>query len=377
MKRWGCLLVILMLLPVTAVSETLGQGVEQLLGTLELESLDHAAEECGLLQGDAKEILKGLASGKMVLSAQETLSLVLSQAAGIFRKSLWRMTRLLVPLLVVSCAEWIRTEHEFSAKAARYAGMMMTMALLVSDLREHVALAGETVDRMAEWMQMIFPLLVTLLAAVGGTASSAFYQPAVIAAGGAMTTLVHRVTMPLAVSVAVLTMVGSLSEELRVSRLCRLFRQAANWTLGFGFTVFIGVMSVQGVSAAALDGVSIRTAKYAIDNFVPIVGGMFSDTVDTLVGCSLVVHNAVGVFGLLLLLGALLVPLLRTVCTLFLYRAVAAVVEPVSNSPLCRTIGGYADVFSLLFIIQLSVGAMFLMLIAQLITVGNLTVMLR
>lgn len=377
MRRWICLLGLMILLPVTAMGETLGQSVEQLLGTLELESLDRAAEECSLLQGNAKEILKELASGRMVLSAQEALSFVLSQAAGIFRKSLWRMTRLLVPLLVVSCAEWIRTEHEASAKTARYAGMMLTMALLVSDLREHVALAGETVDRMAEWMQAIFPVLVTLLAAVGGTASSAFYQPAVIAAGGAMTTLVHQVTMPLAVSVAVLTMVGSLSEELRVSRLCRLFRQAANWTLGFGFTVFIGVMSVQGMSAAALDGVSIRTAKYAIDNFVPIVGGMFSDTVDTLVGCSLVVHNAVGVFGLLLLLGALLVPLLRTMCTLFLYRAAAAVVEPVSNSPLCRTIGGYADVFSLLFIIQLSVGAMFLMLVAQLMTVGNLTVMLR
>lgn len=377
MRRWICLLGVMLLLPATVIGETLGQGVEQLLGTLELERLDQAAEECGLFQGDAKTLLKELASGRMVLSAQEALSFVLSQAAGIFRKSLWRMTRLLVPLLVVSCAEWIRTEHEASAKMARYAGMMMTMALLVSDLREHVALAGETVDRMAEWMQAIFPVLVTLLAAVGGTASSAFYQPAVIAAGGAMTTLVHQVTMPLAVSVAVLTMVGSLSEELRVSRLCRLFRQAANWTLGFGFTVFIGVMSVQGMSAAALDGVSIRTAKYAIDNFVPIVGGMFSDTVDTLVGCSLVVHNAVGVFGLLLLLGALLVPLLRTMCTLFLYRAAAAVVEPVSNSPLCRTIGGYADVFSLLFIIQLSVGAMFLMLVAQLMTVGNLTVMLR
>ena len=377
MRRWICLLGLMILLPVTAMGETLGQSVEQLLGTLELERLDQAAEECGLFQGDAKTLLKELASGRMVLSAQDALSVVLSHAAGIFRKSLWRMTRLLVPLLVVSCAEWIRTEHEASAKTARYAGMMLTMALLVSDLREHVALAGETVDRMAEWMQAIFPVLVTLLAAVGGTASSAFYQPAVIAAGGAMTTLVHQVTMPLAVSVAVLTMVGSLSEELRVSRLCRLFRQAANWTLGFGFTVFIGVMSVQGMSAAALDGVSIRTAKYAIDNFVPIVGGMFSDTVDTLVGCSLVVHNAVGVFGLLLLLGALLVPLLRTMCTLFLYRAAAAVVEPVSNSPLCRTIGGYADVFSLLFIIQLSVGAMFLMLVAQLMTVGNLTVMLR
>ena len=52
-------------------------------------------------------------------------------------------------------------------------------------------------------------------------------------------------------------------------------------------------------------------------------------------------------------------------------------IEPLSDSPLCRTLGGYADVFSLLFIIQLSVGAMFLLLIAQVIVAGNLTVMLR
>lgn len=377
MKRFVCLVMLLLILPVPACGETLPESVDALLGTLQLEKLDEAARDCGWFDGDARDLLKDLASGKMVLSASDVLSIILEKAAGVFGRSVWRMTRLLVPALLVSAAEWIQTGHGTAAKAARYAGLIMTMALLTSDLREHVELASETVDKMADWMQAIFPLLVTLLAAVGGTASSAFYQPAVIAAGGAMTTLIHQVTLPLAVSVAVLTMVGGISEGMRVSRLCRLLRQAANWTLGFGFTVFIGVMSVQGVSAAAVDGVSIRTAKYAIDNFIPIVGGMFSDTVDTLVGCSLVVHNAVGVFGLLLLLGALLMPLMRTVLTLFLYRAAAALIEPLSDSPLCRAIGGYADVFSLLFIIQLSVGAMFLMLVAQLITAGNLTVMLR
>ena len=35
------------------------------------------------------------------------------------------------------------------------------------------------------------------------------------------------------------------------------------------------------------------------------------------------------------------------------------------------------DVLMLLFVIQLSVGAMFLLLIAQMLVVGNLTVMLR
>jgi site-specific DNA-methyltransferase (adenine-specific) len=76
-------------------------------------------------------------------------------------------------------------------------------------------------------------------------------------------------------------------------------------------------------------------------------------------------------------LESLLLPLLRTVMTMFLYRAASALLQPLSDSPLCRALGEYGDVFSLLFIIQLSVGAMFLVLVAQVITVGNLTVMLR
>ena len=373
--RWIALLVLI--LPLPACAESLQEAAQGLIGTLELDALQQAARETGWLEGGVGETLQKLANGQMALDASQLLAWPKTSAAGIFQTSLWRMTRLMAPALLSSCAEWLQNGKSAAGKAAQYAGLLMTMIFLVSDLREHTALCTQTIQKMAEWMQALFPLMITLLAAVGGTASSAFYQPAVMAAAGSMTALIQQVTLPLAVSVAVLTMVGGISESLRVSRLCRLMRQAACWTLGFGFTVFIGVMSVQGVNAAALDGVSIRTAKFAMDRFIPIVGGMFADTVDTLVGCSLVVHNALGVLGLILLLGALLLPLLRVVMTMFLYRTAAALLQPVSDSPLCRAVGSYADVFQLLFVIQLSVGAMFLLLVAQLITVANWTVMLR
>lgn len=374
--KW--LMIVLMLFwPFDACAQGLQEAAQELIGTLDLSVLEKAADQTGWLGDDAAEALKKLASGQMVLDASQLLSWLAGSAAGIFRSSLWRMTRLMAPAMLAGCAEWLQQGNGASGKAARYAGLLMTMTFLIVDLKEHTEICTSAISRMADWMQALFPLMITLLAAVGGTASSAFYQPAVMAAAGSMTALIQQVTLPLAVSVAVLTMVGGLSEGLRVSRLCRLLRQAACWTLGFGFTVFIGVMSVQGLHAAALDGVSIRTAKFAMDRFIPIVGGMFADTVDTLVGCSLVVHNALGVLGLILLLGALMMPLIRVVMTMFLYRAAAALLEPVTDGPLCRAIGSYADVFQLLFVIQLSVGAMFLLLTAQLITVANWTVMLR
>ena len=373
--KWLALM--MLFVPLPAYAESLQEAAQSLIGTLNLGTLESAVGRTEWFTGGAGEALRKLAAGEMILDAGELLTWLAGQAAGIFQSSLWRMTRLMAPALLAACAEWLQHGKGAAGRAARYAGLLMTMIFLIADLREHTMLCNETVSRMAGWMQALFPLMITLLAAVGGTASSAFYQPAVMAAAGSMTALVQQVTMPLAVGVAVLSMTGGLSEEMRASRLCRLLRQAACWTLGFGFTVFIGVMSVQGIHAASLDGVSIRTAKFAMDRFIPIVGGMFADTVDTLVGCSLVVHNALGVLGLILLLSALLLPLLRVVMTMFLYRAAAALLETMADSPLCRAISSYADVFQLLFVIQLSVGAMFLLLIAQLIKVADWTVMLR
>ena len=368
-----CLALALMPLPALAMEQAVVEGIAQ----LDLEALEKAAEESGFVPGDVPSLLARLASGQAVLSGSETLAWLTSRLSGVFERSLWRLTRLMAPALLVAVAQNLALGERAAVRAARAAGLVLVAAFLVSDLNEHVALVRQTVNDMAGIMQAVFPLLVTLLAAVGGTTSSAFYQPAVMAAAGSMTTLVEHVTLPFAVSVATLTMVGALSDGLRVRRLCRLLRQVANWTLGLGFTVFIGVMTVQGLGSAAVDGVSIRTAKYAMDHFIPIVGGMFADTVDTLVGCSLLIHNAVGTLGLLMLLGALLLPLLRTALTLLCYRAAGALLEPLGDEPLGRALGDYGDVFSLLFIIQLSVGAMFLLLVAQLMSVGNLTVMLR
>ncbi len=362
-----------------AQAQTLQEALSAQLSGLDLTALTQVAARQDLLPGDVPGLLRALSSGQALLSGPDLLAWLGRQFTGAFQDSLWRMTRLLAPALLLGVLSHLRVSlgREFVAKACNYAGMLLVLGFLVADMKEHVSLARAAIDQMASTMQALFPLLVTLLAAVGGRASAAFFQPAVVAASGTMTALLQNVTLPFAVALGVLTLVGSLCENLKITRLCKLMRQVAHWTLGFSFTVFIGVMMVQGLGSAAVDGVSIRTAKYAIDNFIPIVGGMFSDTVDTLVGCSLLIQNAVGVLGLLVLLGGILRPMVQTVCTLLLYSATAALLEPVADSPLAHCIGEFSGVYTLLFIIELSVGAMFVLLVAQMLVVGNLTVMLR
>lgn len=365
--------------PAAARAESLQEAVSKQIASMDLGTLTKVAQEQDLLPTDIPSLIKALTSGQTILDGPALWAWLGRKVTGAFQSSLWRMTRLLAPALLLGVLSHLRASlgRDFVAKACNYAGMLLVLGFLVADMNEHAQLARAAITGMSSTMQALFPFLVTLLAAVGGRASAAFFQPAVVAASGTMTTLLQNVTLPFAMGLGVLTMVGSLCENLRITKLCKLMKQVAHWTLGFGFTVFIGVMMVQGLGSAAVDGVSIRTAKYAIDNFIPIVGGMFADTVDTLVGCSLLIKNAVGILGLFLLLGQLMGPMLQTVCTLLLYSATAAVLEPVADSPLSQCIGEFSGVYTLLFIIELSVGAMFMLLVAQMLVVGNLTVMLR
>ena len=247
---------------------------------------------------------------------------------------------------------------------------LFVCVFLTQDLSDHITLAVTTVQQISAGMQGLLPMLLTMMAAVGGSAGSALMQPAVVASASAMTSLISGITVPLAVASGVLCMLCHLGDGIRVQRLAEFTQQCAVWSLGIGFTVFIGVLTTRSVTAAAIDGVTLRTAKYALNNLV-------ADTVDTLVGSGMLVQSALGVTGLIVIASRAVLPLCQTLAAAMLYKLASALMQPVSDGSLAGCIHDFAKVLMLLFVLQLSAAAMYLMLIAQLIAVSGFTMMLR
>lgn len=310
----------------------------------------------------------------MTLDFNQAMTMLTGRFLAAAKGSAWRLTRLAAPALIWSV---LRRLTGRSGDSGRVVCLLLVCVFLTQDLSEHIALCRQSVTRMSEGMQGLFPLLLTMMAAVGGSAGSALMQPAVVAAASAITGFIERVTLPLALAAAMLTMLCRLGEGIRLTRLAALTQQAAAWTLGACFTVFIGVLTTRSVTAAALDGVTLRTAKYALSSFLPVVGGLFADTVDTLIGSSLLVQGALGVTGLMLIAAWALSPLCQTLAAALMYKLAAALMQPVSDGELGGCIHDFSRVLMLLFIIQLCTAAMFLMLIAQLIAVSGMTFMMR
>ena len=49
-------------------------------------------------------------------------------------------------------------------------------------------------------------------------------------------------------------------------------------------------------------GITAKTTKAAVSNFIPVVGKILGDAVDTVIGCSNILKNAVGIVGVIIIL---------------------------------------------------------------------------
>lgn len=373
------LLVLICMLPTQACAreDEMQAEIRGVVEGMDFSGIEGAALPDWFGYTDVREAVLGLASGE-TLSVDGVLSGVLGAFAEAVRVLGRTMIALMLPVLLVSVLlHTIGAQRGTLAPLSRSVCFVLILIPVMLLVFSELAHTRETITAMTDRMDKLLPMLLTLLTALGGSASSAFLHPMVVAASGSMVFLAREVILRLVMCTCAVTAINHLSDRAHLTRLAQLLRGAVCWLLGVSFTVFLGAMSLQGVCSASIDGVVIRAAKYAVDNFVPVVGGMFSDTMDTLVGCTLIVKNALGVAAVMVLLGAVLGPLARTLAAVFLMKLSAALLEPVADAQIVHAIGDFSRTIVLFLITMLCVGTMYFLLIVQLLLVGNLTVMLR
>ena len=234
-----------------------------------------------------------------------------------------------------------------------------------------VNVAGDAINGMKKQMNAASPILLTLMAGIGGAVSVKAYQPAVALLSGGVVEIVSAVVLPLFIFTLVFSVVGNLSKSVRLGKLTDFFKSASTTVLAVTFTVFTAFLAVQGLTAGSFDGVSIRAAKFATKSYIPILGGYLADGLDLILAGSVLIKNSVGVAGLLLLLSTVLMPLLQILGVCFGFKIVAAVIEPVSDSRLTSFLTGIAKSMNMLIAALLAVAFMYFISVMLLIFTSN------
>lgn len=359
------------------VLEQLG-GLDTTAWDAYIRALDE--DQAALLGGaSGREFILQLLTGRFQWSAKEMLQTILRLFFQEFMLNLGLMGNIMVIAVLCGILRHMKdTFHNPSVGEISYfVCYMVVVILILQSLFSILQIGRSGIEQMVGFMQILFPILTALLIAMGGMASSAVMQPGIALLMGVVGTFLKNTMLPMILLLAILTMVSYIGTKVQITRLSKLINNLCVWTLGGVFTIFIGVLTIQGVMAASFDGISIRTAKFAIDTFVPIVGGMFSQTLDTIIGCSLLLKNAVGAAGLFIIAMICLLPALRILVLLLLYKLAGALLEPITDPRISDCLNSIGNILTLLLVTVMSIAVMFFMTVTLLIAAGNLSFLLR
>ena len=329
--------------PVTASAYTseeqealdrLEEEVEELLGSLDTDELQAYLDSFDEYRGkDVKEMLASLVTGDFALEYDSLFEAVLGLV--------WEEGRAMLPAFAVILAVAMLCGILNSAKNGFLQGTMSDIihfvayvsvgAVILAVLTNVLQTGFSAIAQMQKQMQIVCPILLTLMAASGGAVSAGVFRPAVAFLSSGICELFTAVVLPTSVVVIALTFAGNLSPEVRCEKLGGLFKSVNKWLIGLTLGLFTLFLTVQGIASAQYDGISLRTIKYLVSGSVPIVGGFLSGGVDLVLAGSSLIKSALGSFSVFLLFATILRPVLLFAAFQLFLRLCAAATEPVGG----------------------------------------------
>lgn len=264
-----------------------------------------------------------------------------------------------------------------SSEVALLVSLLVLLLIGLHAFRSTVALASQTLDEMVGLLQALLPVMSMMLAAVGAVTTAAIFHPLVYTTVTAVATLVDTVLVPLVFISVALAVVGAVSQEFPLRHLEGLLKSGSLFLLGFCFIAFFAVVQARGLVAPVADGFAIRTVKFLTSTFIPVVGGRVADAMDMIVGGSVLIKNAIGLFGMGAVAVVTAFPIVKILSLLVIFRLAAAIVEPITDSRLVQAMSGLAGGIGLLAAGVITVALMFFVGITVLISVGNTAAVMR
>lgn len=245
------------------------------------------------------------------------------------------------------------------------------VVILVGVTKNIITLTKSTLDTMQSQIQALLPILLTLLTAVGGFVSVSIYKPVVVLLTSGVMMLFEKILLPIFIFMFLFTVIGYINPRIKLKKFADFLSSLFKWVIGTVFTLFSGFLAIQGISAGKYDGISIKATKFAVKSYIPLIGGYLSDGLDFMVLSSVLIKNAIGLSGLLLMVVTILSPIIQLIVLKLGLQLTASIVEPLGNSQMTSFLSSCAKILIYPIVLILGMAFMYILTVAMMMCTAN------
>ena len=302
---------------------------------------------------------------------------ILKKLLKIFGKeivsSLKTIIAVLVIVLIHSIIKAVADNLETSniSKTIYYVQYILIVTIVMSNFSDLILSITNTIQNLVGFMNSLVPLLITLMIYTGNIATSSLLEPIILIIIEFISNIILTLILPGVSIITALMVVSKLSDKVQIGKLTKFLKSSIVWFLGIILTVFVGVVSLEGTLASSVDGITAKTAKAAVSSMIPVVGKILGDSVDSVLGCGLVLKNALGVVGVIIIIGICATPIIKLSVLTIMYSLSSAIIEPLADEKIVKLLEDFSGIFKLLLGILCAVAVLLIIGTTLVIKISN------
>ena len=250
-------------------------------------------------------------------------------------------------------------------------GGVLITTVVINSLTSIIEITKLTIENIISFMNLLIPLLTTLMLTTGMTTTTVTTEPVLLFMINFFSTFINSFIIPMLLISITISIVSNFSDKVQLTRLSNFFESSIIWLLGIVLTIFASTLSLQGTLTNSIDTVTNKTVKAAVANFIPVVGKIMGDTVDSVIGCANILKNSVGIIGIIIIIGIVFVPIIKVLALWLTFKITASAAEIISDTKIVNLLDKVADSYKVLLAILFSVSIMFIVGLSIVLKITN------
>ncbi|MBR0490692.1 MAG: stage III sporulation protein AE [Clostridia bacterium] len=288
-----------------------------------IENADEYVDGEFLKESDLNDLLNSAIKGQV--DNKKVLSKFYGLFGKEFKNTLATLSSILVIIVIHSILKSISEslENDNISRLIFYVQYILIVTIVMSNFSQIITMIKTSTTNMVGFINILIPLLTTLMVFTGNLTTTSMLQPVIMFSVNFIGNMIHSVILPVVLVASSLSIVSKISDRVQIDRLSKMFKSGITWFLGIALTIFVAVVSLEGTLSSSVDGITAKTTKAVVSSAIPIVGKILGDAVDSVLGCGIILKNAVGIVGVVVILGICIGPILKLVLAMLTYKILA------------------------------------------------------
>lgn len=268
-------------------------------------------------------------------------------------------------------------ENDNISKLIYYVQYIAIITVVMTNFSDIITLVKDTTTNLIGFMNTLIPVLISLMLYTGSITTTSILEPIILFMINFIGNLIQDILIPIILIITSISIISKISDKVQIDKISKFLKSSTIWFLGIILTIFVGVVSLEGTLASSVDGITAKTAKAIVSSAVPIVGKILGDVVDSVLGCGLILKNAVGFVGVIVIIGICIMPILKLTVLTFSYKLVASISEVIADNKIVKLLDEIGDIFKTLLGILVAVTFMVIIGTTLLVKMSNTGMMFK